>query len=239
MKSMLQKLKSGLKQNTGKIVLFCYALLLGTSLPIALSRCSANCFSCGSCTLYLGIIPLVTAIALRNKIRQAWLQIYRSLLRIKKAIVLIIPVVCLLFPSSCSTPEKAEALTLEFIPKPAISTLPAGQPLFNEKNSLVLRCTSITEKEDGITVTVTKAKSARIQNLIFVNQTDLENSQSASAAVAYIKIKGIENDFDISDAVYRSVALASVSESIRRNGLPYDDWLVGTMNQDDLFPCCK
>src|SRR5512137_175274 len=97
MKTILQKLKSRIKQNSGRMVLFCYALILGTSLPIAFSRCSANCLSCGSCSLYLGIIPLITAIALRNKIKQGWLLVHHYFSRVKKVIALIMPVVCLLF----------------------------------------------------------------------------------------------------------------------------------------------
>jgi hypothetical protein len=84
MKDIWQNIKSKAKQNIGEIVLFSYALVLGTSLPLALSRCSANCLNCGSCTLYLGIIPIIAAVALRNKIKRIWEHIIHSVSRITR-----------------------------------------------------------------------------------------------------------------------------------------------------------
>ncbi len=72
MKRQFSKIKYEFRQNTLKVVLFSYALILGTSLPLTLSRCSANCSNCGSCALYLGIIPIILAVALRKKIKYGW-----------------------------------------------------------------------------------------------------------------------------------------------------------------------
>jgi hypothetical protein len=72
MKDLFYKIKTELRQNMVKVILFSYALILGTTLPLTLSRCTANCSSCGSCALYLGIIPVIAAVALRKKIRHGW-----------------------------------------------------------------------------------------------------------------------------------------------------------------------
>jgi hypothetical protein len=85
MRSILGNIKSELRQHIAKVILFSYALILGTSLPLALSRCTTNCLNCGSCSIYLGIIPIIAAIALRNKFRRLRDRLTRGLSRNAKA----------------------------------------------------------------------------------------------------------------------------------------------------------
>ena len=68
---MLKQLKEKISLKTRKMMLFGYALLIGTSVPVILGRCGANCGSCGSCGLFLGIIPIAAVLAL--KIRLEWI----------------------------------------------------------------------------------------------------------------------------------------------------------------------
>lgn len=50
--------------------LFGYAVFVGTSAPMFLSRCRANCGTCGGCILLLGILPLLLFIPVQNRLRR-------------------------------------------------------------------------------------------------------------------------------------------------------------------------
>ncbi len=78
MNTLWRRISSQVKQNAFKIVLFGYALALGTALPLTLSRCGSNCLSCGSCSISLGIIPVIAAVALRSKIKSGWTRLFRG-----------------------------------------------------------------------------------------------------------------------------------------------------------------
>lgn len=60
--------KKNLGQRAASAILFSYAFIVGTSAPIFLSRCSANCLGCGSCGLILGIVPLTLVIAMKSRL---------------------------------------------------------------------------------------------------------------------------------------------------------------------------
>jgi hypothetical protein len=70
----IHSVKENTRRKAINIALFSYTLILGTSLPIALSRCTANCYSCGSCGLYFGIVPVIMAVLMRNKIKRVWIS---------------------------------------------------------------------------------------------------------------------------------------------------------------------
>ena len=81
MKNIFGNVGSELRRHIAKVALFSYALILGTSLPLAVSRCTTNCLNCGSCGIYLGIIPIIAAIALRNKFKRGWERVTHGLSR--------------------------------------------------------------------------------------------------------------------------------------------------------------
>jgi hypothetical protein len=81
MKILFPEIKSWARKKVWQIVLFSYALGLGTSLSLVLSRCNSNCLNCGSCGLYLGIIPVIAAVALRNQIKRGWDRILHNFSR--------------------------------------------------------------------------------------------------------------------------------------------------------------
>ena len=138
--------------------------------------------------------------------------------------------------SGCSKTEQLSTVILELMPE--IESL--SQPVaFDETDSQVLRCVSIAENKDTLSVVVTKAKSAEIKSLIFVKQADLENSGASSTEIAWVNIEDKEGDYDMSRAVYRTVSTPSVTSAVTGFGLTYDNWLTGTLSQDELFPCCQ
>ena len=141
--------------------------------------------------------------------------------------------------SACSSSDKMETVVLDLLPSPAISLSSNQTDGFDEKNSQVLRCVSLTEKEDHLTAIVTKAKSAEISSLVFVNLAESGDPESSFVEIALVDLETSEGDYEIDKAVYRTVTLSSVTDAISKNGIPYSDWLTGTMSQDDLFPCCR
>ena len=145
---------------------------------------------------------------------------------------------CLLSLSGCSKNEKVETVILTLSPVDAAPT--SSSPLtFDEKTSQVLRCVSLSEKEGKITAEVSKSKSVEVKALIFVRVPDTTDSVSANAEIAWLVLDKSENQYDMSKAFYHTVGLSSVEAAVNMAGLPYDDWLVGTMSQDELFPCCQ
>ncbi|MDH5385719.1 MAG: hypothetical protein OEY18_13525 [Candidatus Aminicenantes bacterium] len=54
MKDKLSRMKKKVKQKTANAVLFGYAVVAGTSVPLLFSRCSSNCLTCGNYVLILG-----------------------------------------------------------------------------------------------------------------------------------------------------------------------------------------
>ncbi len=66
-------LKSWVRGKTLSITLFVYAAVAGTALPVALSRCTASCTTCGACgTVFLGILPLIFGVMLRDRLKRVF-----------------------------------------------------------------------------------------------------------------------------------------------------------------------
>lgn len=158
-----------------------------------------------------------------------------------KKIVFVLSILSLLIVfigtgSGCSKTEQPSTVILELMPE--IESL--SQPVvFDETDSQVLRCVSIAENKDTLSIVATKTKSAAIQSLIFVKQADLDNSGLSSTEIAWVNIEGKEGDYDMSRAVYRTVSTSSATSAVTGFGLTYDNWLTGTLSQDELFPCCQ
>jgi uncharacterized membrane protein YeiB len=55
----------------GSAWLFGYAVVVGTSAPVVLSRCQGSCASCGGCVVLLGLVPLVVFAAAKDRVRGA------------------------------------------------------------------------------------------------------------------------------------------------------------------------
>lgn len=71
MKDKLSVLKNKARQKTANAILFGYAVVAGTSIPLVFSRCSSNCLSCGGCLLILGgMLPLVLFVTIKGRIVQ-------------------------------------------------------------------------------------------------------------------------------------------------------------------------
>ena len=157
--------------------------------------------------------------------------------RILSLIILFILLAGLSLGLSCSGKEKPTEVVLELISSPV--TMSGSDETFDETNSKVLRCISLIEAQDRITAVVSKAKSDEIMALIFVNNADLEACESCPARVAYVKPENSENEYDISEAFYRRVSFSSAVDAVNEGGLPYEDWMTGTLSQDELFPCCQ
>jgi len=138
---------------------------------------------------------------------------------------------------SCSGKEEPTKVVLELISSPVAVSGSGGT--FDETNSKVLRCISLEEKSDRIAAVISKAKSDKIKALIFVNSADLEACESCPARIAYVNLEKGESEYDMSGAFYRTVSFSSAIESVNLGGLPYADWLTGTLSQDELFPCCQ
>lgn len=66
------------RMKTTNAWLFGYALVVGTSAPVVLSRCRANCPTCGGCILLLGILPLALILAAPNRLRRTIRKIRAS-----------------------------------------------------------------------------------------------------------------------------------------------------------------
>lgn len=66
------------RMKTANAWLFGYALVVGTCAPVVLSRCRANCPTCGGCILLLGIVPLALTLAAPNRLRRTIRKIRAS-----------------------------------------------------------------------------------------------------------------------------------------------------------------
>jgi hypothetical protein len=145
----------------------------------------------------------------------------------------------LLVISACSKSGNVQAIVLEMsADSTRVSTSQAAMA-FDEKNSQVLRCTSITESQNEIKTTLSKNKSADIKTLIFVNLADLENANSSGVKIACVNLQGSEGEYEIGKATYHAIKRSSAMEAVNSYGLAYEDWLIGTLSQDELFPCCQ
>jgi len=49
-------------------LLFGYAVVVGTSAPVVLSRCQGSCASCGGCVILLGLVPLAVIAAAKDRV---------------------------------------------------------------------------------------------------------------------------------------------------------------------------
>ena len=70
----IQLYLEGFKRKANTILLFTYGIVVGTSTPLLLSRCTtggADCSSCGGfCSLAIGILPLILYITLRGRAKR-------------------------------------------------------------------------------------------------------------------------------------------------------------------------
>ncbi len=76
--------KKRLGQRATSAIFFSYAFIVGTSAPVFLSRCSANCLGCGSCALILGIVPLTLVIAMRSRLSRLFKQFASEFRRLSR-----------------------------------------------------------------------------------------------------------------------------------------------------------
>jgi hypothetical protein len=145
----------------------------------------------------------------------------------------------LLVVSACSKSDNVQAIVLEMSADSTRVSTSLVAMAFDEKNSQVLRCISITESKNEIKATLSKNKSADIKTLIFVNLADLDNSNSPAVKIACVNLQGAEGEYEIGKATYHAIKRSSAMEAVNSYGLPYEDWLTGTLSQDELFPCCQ
>ncbi len=155
-----------------------------------------------------------------------------------RAAGVLIVLLCLLVLIGCVKPSVATAdAFLEFAREPTPIALAAEAPAaFDETACWVLRCLSLSERASGLSARVTKAKSAAIEALIFVN---LDQAPSDATTVAYIRLGSGEAEYDLSTASYRTVKVASASEAVAGSGITYDDWQMGIQGGGEAFPCCQ
>jgi hypothetical protein len=153
--------------------------------------------------------------------------------------VLFLTLVLTVAASACSKSQNTTTIALELSSNPGTPVQPAIDIAFDETNSLVLRCISITENGNKITATVTKAKTAAITTLIFVNLAYAQDSGLSTVKIACVSPDREESNYDISQGFYRNVKLTSAISATKDYGLYYEDWMTGLMSQDQLFPCCQ
>jgi MinD superfamily P-loop ATPase len=72
----VNSVKTTAKKKMGAVLLFTYGIVLGTSAPLLLARCSSagGCGGCGglcSTAAAIGIVPLVLGFVFKNKVKQA------------------------------------------------------------------------------------------------------------------------------------------------------------------------
>ncbi|MDD4859676.1 MAG: hypothetical protein PHR56_05670 [Dehalococcoidales bacterium] len=75
MRRTIDNLRDWAKRKSAAIAVFSYGIIIGTSAPLLLTRCTtggAGCGSCGGfCSLALGIVPLVLFVTMKNRFRRA------------------------------------------------------------------------------------------------------------------------------------------------------------------------
>jgi hypothetical protein len=87
--NLWETLKIWARKRVLSITIFCYALVVGTAVPIVFSRCTANCLSCGSCgTMVLGIVPVVAGLVMKNRIKQGFNSIQSTFSRLFRVNIL-------------------------------------------------------------------------------------------------------------------------------------------------------
>ena len=71
-----------LRQRAATIAIFSYGIVIGTSAPFILARCSTSgaCGNCGVfCSVGFGILPLVLFLAAKSRVNRAGLHIISRL----------------------------------------------------------------------------------------------------------------------------------------------------------------
>jgi hypothetical protein len=155
---------------------------------------------------------------------------------IKRLPLLLLVISLLLTVSACSQTVGASAVKLEYA---AANPSAATQSQFNEQNSYVIRCLSSADNVEGLTISATKTKSAKITSLVFVALNQAKQSNSSMVQIALVPVKGSESDYDMAGAKYNLVSLTSAQNIVDSHGITYTDWLTGITGNSDNFPCCQ
>jgi hypothetical protein len=146
----------------------------------------------------------------------------------------------LLFSFSCLKEASSQAIFLDFTrSQPEYISSSQAPDDFDETACQVLRCTSCEMTDTGMSISVTRSKSVEIKSLIFLNLEEAQDSGSSSVSIAYLELSGGESEYDLAQASYYQVNQKAAHTAVAEYGFKYEDWLTGTLSQDELFPCCK
>jgi len=157
-------------------------------------------------------------------------------------IAIVVPVfmlsACLLALASCGGTTGADSVALEFAPgytNPSSGNTITG---LDEEGSVVLRCASFVENEQGIIVTTSRSKNMKANSLIFMRLPEAGSSEN-NVQIASAPIIGEEYDYDMTQAKLYEVTVSSAEAAIKNYGISYLDWQAGAYSTSEQFPCCE
>jgi hypothetical protein len=156
--------------------------------------------------------------------------------------IMIILIITALIPglAACSSTVSASAARIDFMAENSADN--PGQTAgsqFQVDNSYVIRCITSVESEQGVNITATKNKSAKVISLIFVNIDEAKQANSTVVKMATVPLKGAEGDYDISQASYRNITMTAAQNLVDSYGVTYDNWQNGLSSNGEKFPCCQ
>ncbi|MDD4859650.1 MAG: hypothetical protein PHR56_05535 [Dehalococcoidales bacterium] len=106
----------------------------------------------------------------------------------------------------------------------------------DEEGGYVLRCASVTETENGITLTASKSKDMKAFVLVFVK---LPETAADVITVSAAPVTGKEYEYDTAQAKFYNVTQASAVAAVQDYGIPFLTWQTGAVSASAQFPCCE
>jgi hypothetical protein len=136
---------------------------------------------------------------------------------------------------SCSNSYTEDKVDLEFAPgsAPVSCNIP-----FNEKGSMVVRCSSLIENERGISFKTSTSSEMKANNLIFIKMPETANPVGVVQIVS-APTKGEEHTYSLEHARLYIVTAKSANQIAQLYGMPYDDWVSPKCDMTGTTaPCC-
>lgn len=151
----------------------------------------------------------------------------------------LIPLTLLIMTAlaSCMGTSTGDSVFLEFAPgsNPANGDDIAG---FDAEGSIVLRCASIVQDENGMVISTSKSMNMKANTLLFVPPAGTGSSDTG-VRIASAPISGEEYEYDMTRATFYTITTSSVSEVLDNYGIPFLDWQTGAYSNSERFPCCE
>jgi hypothetical protein len=148
--------------------------------------------------------------------------------------IILILALFLVLGSSCTKTEPDQSVILKA--QPLKTEFKISETLLEQ--SYVIRCSSYSETSDGLTLTTTKNKNAKIVRLVFVSLPN-PGEMNSELIISDVPISENETVYNLAEAGYHRIDLTEGQNAISNYGISYLDWKTGSVSDSQKFPCCE